>query len=48
MFLIGILAERFAWLQNIASALSYDGALYNALEFGLNYILYLLLYGYCV
>ena len=35
LFLIGILAERFASLKVLASALAYNGVLYNAIEFSL-------------
>ena len=35
MFLIGILAERFAGLKVVSQALAYNGFLYNTLEFGL-------------
>ncbi len=35
LFLIGILADRFGALKMISGALAYNGAIYNALEFGL-------------
>ncbi len=35
MFGLGLLAERFSFLKPLASALAYNGALYNALEFAL-------------
>lgn len=35
MFLLGLLAERFSSLKFISSALAYNGAIYNAVEFGL-------------
>ena len=35
IFLIGILAERFSALKMLSNALAYNGAIYNALEFGL-------------
>lgn len=35
MFFVGLLAEKFAWLKPVASAIAYGGPLYSALEFGL-------------
>lgn len=35
LFLIGILAERFDVLKVLSGALAFNGAIYNALEFGL-------------
>lgn len=35
MFFIGLLAERFAWLKPVSSAIAFGGPLYSAFEFAL-------------